>query len=160
GQGNPKNALRGERQIGRANVLFDRCHAIEREWPRRAGPAILDRHVAALDITGFVEALAERGHHGCVPLRRPAVEEADHRHRRLLRPRCERPCGYTAAEKCDEFPPPHGASPKAKDGSVARIATKRALYDRAGVIGAGRPLMSVLPRPPTGAAYLWRIFKA
>src|SRR5262249_29767807 len=23
-----------------------------------------------------------------------------------------------------------------------------------------RPLMSVLPRPPTGAAYLWRIFKA
>src|SRR5262249_14546390 len=33
----------------------------------------------------------------------------------LLRPRRKRPAGYTAAEKCDEVPPPHGAYPKAKD---------------------------------------------
>jgi hypothetical protein len=38
----------------------------------------------------------------------PTVEQADHRHPRLLRARRERPSGYTAAEKRDEFPPPHG----------------------------------------------------
>src|SRR5262249_29376746 len=65
-------------------------------------PAILDRHVAALDITSFVEALAERGHHGCVPLRRPTIEEPKHRHRRLLRARRERPRGSRAAEQRDE----------------------------------------------------------
>src|SRR5262249_60806941 len=27
----------------------------------------------------------------------------------------ERPSGYSAAEKCDKVPPPHGAYPKAKD---------------------------------------------
>src|SRR5262245_37112984 len=68
--------------------------------------------------------------------RQCAAEEPNHRHRRLLRPRRERPSGYTAADKCDEFPPPHGAYPKAKDcrtkysrcwsGSVARIAIKAA----------------------------------
>jgi len=31
------------------------------------------------------------------------------------RPPSAWPSGYTAAEKCDEFPPPHGAYPKAKD---------------------------------------------
>jgi len=31
----------------------------------------------------------------------------DHRHCRLLRARRERPCGRRAAEKCDEFTPPH-----------------------------------------------------
>src|SRR5215510_14114043 len=29
--------------------------------------------------------------------------------------RRERPSGYTAADQCDEVPPPHGAYPKAKD---------------------------------------------
>src|SRR5262249_17394727 len=33
----------------------------------------------------------------------------------LLRVRRERPSGYTAADKGDEVPPPHGAYPKAKD---------------------------------------------
>src|SRR5262249_60379191 len=46
---------------------------------------------------------------------RTPAEKSDHRHRRLLRPRRERPSGHTAAEKRDEFPPPHGAFPKAKD---------------------------------------------
>ena len=34
---------------------------------------------------------------------------------RLLRARRERPGDCRAAEKCDEFPPPHGAYSKAKD---------------------------------------------
>jgi hypothetical protein len=33
----------------------------------------------------------------------------------LLRARRERPSGYTAADKCDEFSPPHGAYPTAND---------------------------------------------
>src|SRR5262249_30990236 len=45
---------------------------------------------------------------------RLAIEEPDYRHRRL-RARGNRPCGYSAAEKCDDVPPPHGAYPKAKD---------------------------------------------
>src|SRR5215470_9475185 len=45
---------------------------------------------------------------------RPDVPDARHL-ARLLRARRERPCGYTAADKYDEFPPPHGAYPKAKD---------------------------------------------
>src|SRR5262245_9964012 len=35
----------------------------------------------------------------------------------LLRPRRERPRGYTV--KRDEFPPPHGAYPKAKDHGLS-----------------------------------------
>src|SRR5262249_40862792 len=51
------------------------------------------------------------------------IKETDHRYRRSLRTRRERPSGYTAAEKCDEVPPPHGAYPKAKDqgGSIAGV---------------------------------------
>ena len=37
------------------------------------------------------------------------------RHHHLLCPRHEPPSGYTTAEERDEFPPPHGACPKAKD---------------------------------------------
>src|SRR5262249_54080354 len=69
--------------------------------------------VLALDVAGFVEALAEPGNKGCIG--RSGVDESDNWHRRLLRARRERPRGYTAAEKCDEVPPPHGAYPKAKD---------------------------------------------
>src|SRR5262249_45260135 len=65
---------------------------------------------------------------------RPDVPDTRHL-AQLLRARRERPSGYTAAEKCDELPPPHGAYPKAKDHgrsiagvgggrSVARIAIK------------------------------------
>src|SRR5262249_6040782 len=74
----------------------------------------------------------KRRYHVCV--RPTKVEESDHRHACLLRARRERPSGYTAAEKCDEVPPPHGAYAKAKDhgssiaglgvASVACIATK------------------------------------
>src|SRR5262245_31657200 len=78
-------------------------------------PALRNRHILALDVAGFTKALAECGQISCTIDRRRAAEEPNHRHRRLLRVRRERPSGYTAAEKCDEVPPPHGAYPKAKD---------------------------------------------
>src|SRR5262249_39887016 len=89
-------------------------------------------YVLALDVAGFVEALAERGGKGWIG--RSGIDESDDRYRRLLRPRRERP-HCRAAEKGDEIATPHGAYPKAKDhglsiaglaGSVACIATKSA----------------------------------
>jgi hypothetical protein len=63
-------------------------------------PAILNRHILALDVAGFTNALPECGQKACTIGRRPrAAEESYHRHRRLLRARCERPCGGRAAER-------------------------------------------------------------
>src|SRR5262249_27244584 len=64
---------------------------------------VLHRHVLALDVAGLVEAPAEPGNKKRIG--RSGVDEADHRHRRLLRARRNRPSGYTAADKCDEFAP-------------------------------------------------------
>src|SRR5262249_10845561 len=70
------------------------------------GPAEGDMNVLAFDIARVPQSQPK-----ChlVPsrfARRPAAEEPDHRQRRLLRARRQRPSGYTAAEKSDEFPPP------------------------------------------------------
>src|SRR5262249_21389195 len=78
-------------------------------------PAKRDRQILTLDKPRFTKTLAERCDNARGFSRRAAAEETDHRHCRLLRARCERPSGCRAADKCDEFPPPHGAYPKAKD---------------------------------------------
>ena len=44
-------------------------------------------------------------------LRRCTVKKPDYGHWRLLSARCERPCCSGAADKCDEFPSPHGFAP-------------------------------------------------
>src|SRR5262249_16767259 len=75
-------------------------------------PVVLDRHVLAFDVAGFIEAFAKPGHVARVGIGRPGSDEPDHRQRRLLRARRERPSRYTAADKCDEFPPPHGGLPQ------------------------------------------------
>ena len=68
------------------------------------GPAIFDRDVAALDVAGFAQALAERGQvRRSRTLSAIAAEKPDHRHRRLLRARRERPRGRRAAEQRDEL---------------------------------------------------------
>src|SRR5947208_2341619 len=67
-------------------------------------PAILNRHILALDVTGFTNALPERGQKACTIGRRPrAAEESYHRHRRLLRARRERPHRRRAAEQPNEL---------------------------------------------------------
>src|SRR5262249_6681230 len=75
-------------------------------------PVIFDRNVLTIQVTGLVQATAESRHLWSERLRRLPIQESDHRHRRLLRARRERPDGYTAAKKCDEFPPPHGGLPQ------------------------------------------------
>src|SRR5262245_2379088 len=70
-----------------------------------ARPAVFDRHVLALDVAGVFEALAKSAQAIRQRVRRPAVEQPDHRHRRLLRPRCQRPGDCRAAEQRDELAP-------------------------------------------------------
>src|SRR5262249_4519782 len=86
------------------------------------------------------------------------------------RPRRERPgrSRRRATGQPDELPPPHGAYPKAKDHgrSIAGVGVGqwRASQQK------GRPMTGLrssesaahlrAPETPTGAAYLWRIFKA
>src|SRR6516165_9322255 len=64
-------------------------------------PAILDRHVLALDVARFTKALAECGQIACTIDWRRAAKESYHRHRRLLRARRERPSRRRAAAKQD-----------------------------------------------------------
>src|SRR5262249_61758027 len=57
-------------------------------------PAIFDRHVLALDITGLLQALAKAPQAPRLPVRRLGIEVADNWHRRLLCARRERPRGH------------------------------------------------------------------
>src|SRR5258708_34394020 len=70
-------------------------------------PPILDRHVATFDKTGLIQALMECGQEARESFPRSTVEEPDHWHSRLLRPRAYRPRGCRAAEPRDERAPPH-----------------------------------------------------
>ena len=49
-------------------------------------PAILDRHILALDVAGFTNALPECGQIACTIGKRRTAEEPDHRGRSLLCP--------------------------------------------------------------------------
>ena len=81
-------------------------------------PTIFDRHVPALDKSGFLEALAECGHEADPIGKRSAVEETDHRH--CLRARRERPC-RRATEKRDELAAcRHSITSSARASSVGR----------------------------------------
>src|SRR5262249_13277121 len=84
-----------------------RAHKSSHE-PRQAiefapQPMVLHRYVLALDVTGFVEALAERGGKGRI--RRSGIDECDYRHLRLLRSRRKRPRRRCAPEQPDEIAP-------------------------------------------------------
>ena len=62
------------------------------------GPAVFDRDVLAFDIPCVLQALAKSAQAIRETLGRYRAEETDHRHRRLLRPRRERPRRRRAAE--------------------------------------------------------------
>ena len=80
---------------------------------------VLHRHVLALDVAGFVEALAEPGNKGRI--RQSGIDEADHWDCLLLRTRRKRPC-RRAAEQCDELAPLHSITSSARASSVAGIS--------------------------------------
>src|SRR5258706_13057609 len=71
--------------------------------------AVLDRHVAALGIAAFAQALVKAAEAGRLPVMRFDAEESDHRHR-LLRARRERQCHGRTTEHADDVAPVHWAS--------------------------------------------------
>src|SRR5262245_2810043 len=90
------------------------------------GPRTFDCDVSALDVAGLLQTIAERGHIKCIAAGRRAVKEPDHWHRRLLRPRRERP-SRRAAEQRDELPPfrarAHSITSSARASSVTPVVT-------------------------------------
>jgi hypothetical protein len=76
-------------------------------------PAVFDRDVAALDITVFAQALAERAQTVCGQIRRSAIKKPDNWHCWFLCPRSQRP-SLRAAEADNEFAPFHLQSSKFK----------------------------------------------
>src|SRR5262249_23762180 len=102
-----------------------------------ARPAKLDRHVLALVDAALLQAATERLYEVLGILRRARAHESDHWHRRLLRPRCERPRDRRAAEQHDELATPikkltahetaaAGLSSTEKPSAARRLTRRRA----------------------------------
>src|SRR5262249_43050268 len=90
------------------------------------GPAVLHCDIAALDVAGFVETLPDRVElAGSFTVR--AAEQANHRHRRLLRPRRERQRRCRAAEQRDERAAVHSITSSARATRVAGTSRPSAL---------------------------------
>src|SRR5262249_52613452 len=77
---------------------------------------------------------------------RGASEKSDHWHRGLLRARRERPSGYTAADQCDEVPPPHGAYPQGQ-GSRTNYSTVHRSKKRSLLSALGQSRQIDIPQP-------------
>src|SRR5262245_34740381 len=67
------------------------------------GPAVIDADIAMLDIASLAQAAPERRDEVRELAGRFQAEKPDHRHRRLLRMRRDRPRDCRAAEQCDEL---------------------------------------------------------
>ena len=89
------------------------------------GPAVFDRHVLALDIAALLQGLAKYAQIVRVRrVRRCGAEEPNHRHRRLLPARRQRPCGRCAAEQRDELAAgSHSITSSARASSVGGAVT-------------------------------------
>src|SRR5262249_43356440 len=90
-------------------------------------PAKRDHQILPLDKSGFTQAAAERRDHVGRLAGRAAAEKPDHRHRRLLGTRHERPHRRRATEKRDELAPPHSITSSARASSVGGISRPSAL---------------------------------
>src|ERR1700745_142608 len=92
-------------------------------------PAVLDRHILALDVASFTNTLLECSQKVCTAVRRRAVEDPDHRHCRLLRARREWPGrgGRAANERDDLAPPHHSITSSARSRNDSGIVRPSAL---------------------------------
>src|SRR5262249_46716830 len=90
-------------------------------------PAIFNGNVLTLDMAGFLQALEERNGDDLVFIVSGlGAEEPDHRHRRLLRPRQQRP-RRRGPEPSDERPPLHCITSSAVANSVSGMVRPRVL---------------------------------
>src|SRR5262249_13158818 len=76
-------------------------------------PPEFDGHVLALDVAALAQSLAESSHSICERLWGAELEHSNHRHRRLLCARRERPC-CRAADERDELASPHSITSSAR----------------------------------------------
>src|SRR5262249_20677480 len=109
-------------------------------------PTVLNREVLAVDQARFTQALPERSHAIGVGLRRAGTEEPNHRHRRLLRARRERPCDHRAAKQRDEFAPLHSITSSARASSIVAISPPGPETAWLGILSMG---ISILQQTPS-----------
>src|SRR5262249_28117461 len=83
-------------------------------------PTILDHDVATVDITSLPQPLPKRIDIAPVAFEGLFVQKPNHRHRRLLRTRGQRPRRRTAKER-DELPPPHSITLSARSNIDSEI---------------------------------------
>src|SRR5262245_619206 len=89
---------------------------------------VLDHHVLALYVARFVEGFTERSAKARGILGRSGADKADDRHRRLLRPRRQRPRHRRAAEQRDELAAPdHSITSSSRASSVGGTSRPSAL---------------------------------
>src|SRR5712691_11636239 len=88
---------------------------------------MFDCDVLAVDVAGFLQPLAERGFILVIVTSQPGGEVCDHRHRRLLRMRCERPSHRRAGEQRDELAPLHSITSSARASSVGGTSSPSTL---------------------------------
>src|SRR5215468_11518196 len=75
-------------------------------------------HVVSLDVTGFVQPFEKARKDSLVTLRRTGADKTNHRHRRLLRVRGQRPRRRRAAEQRNELATFHSITSSARAISV------------------------------------------
>jgi hypothetical protein len=82
-------------------------------------PVVLHRYILALEVAGFIEALAERGGKGRIGW--SGIDEPDNRHSRLLRARRERPRRCAAEQRDERAAAAHSITSSARKRSVGGI---------------------------------------
>src|SRR5215472_13043212 len=118
-------------------------------------PVVLDHHVLTFDVASLIETFAECCRVARGGICRPAANESDHQHGRLLRPRRERPRRHTAEQR-DEIAPLHSITSSAMastpDGTsmlsaraVCRLMANSNLVDCSTGSSAGFSPLRILP---------------
>src|SRR5262249_15403661 len=90
-------------------------------------PVVLDLHVLAVDVAGFIEAFTKRDRIARVGLGRPVSDKPNHRHRALLRARRQRPSRRTAEQRDEIAAADHSITSSAATSSVCGTVRPRAL---------------------------------
>src|SRR5262245_51316858 len=88
---------------------------------------IFDRDVLAFAIAGFLQTLPKGRYAVGVDFWSPEVDQSDHRHRRLLRPRRQRPRRRAAEQRDDLAPTHHSITSSARASSVGGTSRPSAL---------------------------------
>src|SRR4051812_1048795 len=86
------------------------------------GPTVFHTQILALDVTALGQPFMKKGQAKGLGLARPAAEIPDHRHRRWLRARRQRPRRRRAAEERDELAPLHSITSSARASRVGGMS--------------------------------------